>query len=219
VPMDPVRQIVFIHVPKTGGTSIEQLLGLDRPECLWSPSPLDGLQPVNRTPQHYTWGELLPHLPPGLAARAFKFAFVRNPWDRFLSEYMWRRSWYFNRPRSGSYYGTRHLESLDAFVRALDLVPEERTHATRGFDAHLEPQRSFLVGEDGALAMDFVGRFETFAADVGRVCRRLEVDAHALPHAMAGPPRSGYRGHYSSQARSAVARFYREDIEAFDYSF
>src|SRR5689334_15820095 len=117
--MDPVRQVVFIHVPKTGGTSIERLLGLERPECLWSPSPMAGLAPADRTPQHFTWRELRPHLPPGLAASGFKFAFVRNPWDRFLSEYAWRRQWYFNRPRHGWYYGERHLESLDAFVGAL----------------------------------------------------------------------------------------------------
>ena len=56
---------VFIHVPKTGGTSIRNALGL------------------GATPFHMTAQKLRDHHPE--AASRFSFTFVRNPWDRLVS--------------------------------------------------------------------------------------------------------------------------------------
>lgn len=52
---------IFIHIPKTAGSSIQEALGHGGHETIHHYMEQEGFN------------------------RAFKFAFVRNPWDRFIS--------------------------------------------------------------------------------------------------------------------------------------
>jgi hypothetical protein len=203
VPIDLERRIAFVHVPRTGGRSIAKLLRLDTTERFFSPTPLPALSPSDKTPQHFTLRELERNVGAAPLQGCFRFAFVRNPWDRFFSEYIWRRSWCLKRPHADTdyFYRADDLESLDAFVRTLDLPEPQRTDARRGFDGHLEPQRSFLLDRAGKVAVDFVGRFERFETDVRRVGERLGVRV------------------YSAYSRSAVASVFEEDVREFGYVF
>jgi len=64
---------VFIHVPKTGGTSVRHALGMTLGANHLSASQLY---------------DLYPHL-----CGRFSFAFVRNPWDRMVSYWSIGRPW------------------------------------------------------------------------------------------------------------------------------
>ena len=78
MPISHELKTVFIHVPKTGGQSISKMLGIPK-----------------GTPHNYYW-EGLTHL--RLSAIRdreniegyYTFMFVRNPYDKILSEYNWR---------------------------------------------------------------------------------------------------------------------------------
>src|SRR5215467_744977 len=63
MPVDVQKGVVFIHIPKTGGTSIERMFGLNKEESLFSYSPLPDYLPANRSPQHFTLRELKQNLP------------------------------------------------------------------------------------------------------------------------------------------------------------
>ena len=77
------HKFVFIHIPKTGGSSIETLF-LGKPQRRWAPE-------INHYFQHATAAELRNRLMNrDNFDRYFKFAFVRNPWDRIVSEMKWR---------------------------------------------------------------------------------------------------------------------------------
>ena len=52
---------IFVHIPKTAGSSIQEVFGHG------------GHETIHHFMNHEGFGE------------AFKFAFVRNPWDRFIS--------------------------------------------------------------------------------------------------------------------------------------
>ena len=76
--IDHKYKLIFIHIPKTGGTSIENLFN---PNQRWTESiekkrHLTAEQYKNRYPRR--WSEY------------YKFAVVRNPWSLVVSFYHWR---------------------------------------------------------------------------------------------------------------------------------
>jgi hypothetical protein len=153
-------------------------------------------------------------------ARLFKFSFVRNPYERIVSEYLYRN--YF-----------AHRSFRDFVLRKL---PEP------GWDddyRHVMPQYEMLHDANGRLLVDFVGRFEHLQRDFTEVCTRLGIEDATLPHRNPSNKRSRtlkrkvrnlvfgngedgkrrYTDFYDDETRAAVARLYRRDIDAFGYEF
>ena len=160
------------------------------------------------------------HLSEEQFSQYFTFAFVRNPWDRILSEYRYRNY--------------LHHFSFSDFV--LNKMPRP------GFDdqyRHVMPQYELLYDRDGKLLVDFVGRFETLQKDFETVCHRLGFEDASLPHRNRSDKKSrdlkrrlrnrlfmnGENRHrklsdfYTDKTRDAVAEYYRVDIETFGYQF
>jgi hypothetical protein len=219
---------LFVHIPKTAGQSIEQFfmsaLGLD-----WERDRASLWLQANDDPRRGT--EKLAHLSaaeytgcgyvtPEEFSGFFKFSFVRNPWDRILSEYRYRN--YF-----------QHRSFRD-FV--LNKLPSP------GWDdqyRHVMPQYDMLHDEQGNLLVDFVGRFESLQQDFDRVCGVLGIGVSTLPHRNPSDKKSrdlkrrlrnflyrnGENGlrhasdFYDDEIRDAVACYYRKDIETFGYEF
>jgi hypothetical protein len=80
------------------------------------------------------------------------------------------------------------------------------------------PQYQQLVGTDGSLLADFVGRVECMQRDYDAICARL-----VLPTATLGRVNSSrhgeYRQYYDEELREGVADFYRRDLDLFEYAF
>ncbi len=224
---------VFIHIPKTGGISVEHvflgLVGLS-----WdsrAPLLLRGNDDPSKGPPrlaHLTGTEYVTcgYLSRDQFDAYFKFSFVRNPWDRMVSEYKYRG----------------HPMRMPFKSWLLHHLPP------RGFtDAycHLVPQYQFLYDADGRLLADFVGRYESLQADFDRVCDRLAIARTPLPHenrSLDAPriqslndvkkrvrrwlwtlrPKNvypHYTQYYDDESRAFVAERYRTDIETFGYAF
>ncbi len=66
------HKIIFIHIPKTGGTSVHVLLKIHAGQFV-------------KRPQHLTFGEYVGLIGSESIKEYFVFAFVRNPWGRILS--------------------------------------------------------------------------------------------------------------------------------------
>lgn len=221
---------LYVHVPKTAGQSIEQFfcdrLGLD-----WD-SEEDRSRLLLQTNEDTSRGtEKLAHLSAieyvadGYISQAeydslYKFSFVRNPYRRLVSEYLYR-----------NYFSHR---SFRDFV--LHRLPEP------GWDdqyRHVMPQYDMLHDANGRLLVDFVGRFENLQADFDRVCAKLGIEDTKLPHRnpsdkasrnarrkfrnlvwFNGENRhSHWTDYYDDTTREAVNELYRKDIETFGYSF
>jgi hypothetical protein len=135
-------------------------------------------------------------------AHYFRFTFVRNPWDRMVSN--WKM---FNR-KPGRIQQLRSmtdqdLSAFDAFVRfAID-------HPNH----HWQPQVRFLPD-----SVDFIGRLETFDRDFAVVCDRIG-RADRSYEAANSLPSAHYSSFYSPETIEQVASFYSEDVEAFSYRF
>jgi len=179
-----VHRYIFVHINKTGGTSISKALA-DEPEPMW---------------KHMTAAQYRKVLPVRFS-NFFKFAFVRNPWDRMVSQYFFR----VGDTGQAGHLADRAPVSFPEFLR--DPFPL----------GHRE-QLSFISDDAGRRLVDFVGRFERLQADFDRVCDRLQRPRRTLPtlnQTQHGP----YTDYYDDETRRLVAELYRRDIAFFGYRF
>ncbi|MCB1890087.1 MAG: sulfotransferase family 2 domain-containing protein [Rhodocyclaceae bacterium] len=215
------HQCVFVHVPKTAGISIEHVFlaqyGLtwdERAPLLlrFNPDPALGPERLG----HLTATEYVDcgHISEAGFNAYFKFAFVRNPWSRLVSEFNYRR--YFTQM------------SFTEFVREGFPEPCNYSDAYR----HVLPQCDYLYDDTGRCLVDFVGRFENLQADFDRVCDTVGIPRTLLPHvnasesgedASASPRPAGaaaaHAAYYDAETRDLVGRLYQRDIETFGYRF
>ena len=204
------RQFLFIHIPKTAGTSIRTILSRHacQPELFWENRLLSAVGiNVNvvgpwwrkRLRPHCSSGDVQRHLPAEVFDRLFKFAFVRNPWDLLVSLYNFI-------PTRPTHRYQNHVASLSfpEFVNEWTMRPEI-------FQARR------ICDRRGALLMDFVGFFEDVARDFEVVCRQVDITAE-LPRANRSN-HADYREVYSDRLRRLVAARLAEDIEFLGYDF
>ena len=221
-------QCLFVHVPKTAGQSVEQFF-MDRLDLDWDRDR--AVVMLGDNPDRQRGTEKLAHLSAaeyvadGFVeanefARLFKFSFVRNPYERIVSEYLYR-----------NYFAHRSFR---------DFVLRKLPAPGWGDDyRHVMPQYEMLHDADGRLLVDFVGRFENLQRDFDEICRRLGIEDSRLPHRNPSNKRSRnlkrrvrnvifrngegskrrYTEFYDAETRAAVSRLYRRDIETFEYEF
>jgi Sulfotransferase family len=214
VPISHTLRCVFVHVPKTGGTSIETALGMFGP---WQEENRDAMFGLIHSPelvarglgsaflQHLSMPELGALHPRGELAGYFSFSIVRNPWDRMVSVY-----------RRTDPHLLEHAGRLGIQLGGLSFAQFlERSAAVA--HAHLADQARFVCDDSDRVLVDSLGRFETLEEDFGAICRRLGIEA-PLPR-LNTSEREGYRGYYDERTRAFVARRYRRDIELFGYTF
>lgn len=86
------HNLLFIHIPKTGGVAIERALGIkaaNEPKKLISKQK-ELIEGVRTVPQHFTPDILRERLGEDIYESSIKFTVVRNPYTRVLSEYFYR---------------------------------------------------------------------------------------------------------------------------------
>ena len=188
------HQCIFIHIPKVAGTSIARFFETEQPQSPPSALPFDpnDKSKFQPPPPHL---RALDYIRYGLATKEqfdsyFKFAFVRNPFARLVSEYRYRllaRKYDFN-------------------TWVMNELPRP---AWNDQYCHILPQYDFVYDDDGRLVVDFVGRFEHLSRDFKRglpeaehLVRRLAADQF-LRQYVASPWRSYGSQHSQSDHQPA----------------
>jgi hypothetical protein len=205
VPVDHDRQFLFVHIPKTGGTTILTVLGLWRSQRQADPTSLFG-DYAGFDLQHLTLAQVAQFLTAEEYSRYYKFAFVRNPWDRAVSAALWRTR-----------FADEGIRDLRDYVAWAEAVIRRGPHT--GSDVHALPQSAFLIGPSGEVEIDHIGRFETLEADFAAIAPRLSASPGPLPHKLRREERLPYRDYYHGDLRERVARLYAEDASRFGYRF
>jgi hypothetical protein len=201
---------IFVHVPKAAGQSIELLFVRAEGLAWGNREPL--LLRKNEKPGEGP--EYLAHLlareyvqygyvGPGDFASFFKFAVVRHPFDRYLSEYRWRLTVTpLDRP----------LPTMEALWRMRNAPPH------MGVARHLARQADYVTGEDGKVIVDRVLRYETLDQEIEPVLRQLLGTAPPLPVINRTPGPVLGRDALSDQMKRELYRHYEVDFDLFGYS-
>lgn len=159
---------VFVHIPKAAGQSVEQVFikALDltwdtRAPLLLRTNDNSALGP--RSLAHLTAQEYVEkkYMTPEQFSRYFKFTFVRNPYARLVSTYV-----YFD-----------YIEKFE-FKNFLEKIVARNIH-----DRQFIPQTQFIQDSTGNMLVDFVGRFENLQKDFDHVTDCVGLPRATLPHA------------------------------------
>lgn len=185
----PNGSFIFIHITKTAGTSIGNAIGL----------------PVKH---HLTAKEVIAKIGKQQWNVAYKFTFVRNPWDKVVSLYEYRRK------KDKTKLTSRNIPFTD-WVR-LTLGPDNDPYYYNNVKS-FQPQVEWLKDDEGVIAIDFIGKFESIRTDFEQIRQSIGT-SEELPHLNA-TKRSNYRDYYDNETRQIVASWYHEDIETFAYTF
>jgi hypothetical protein len=198
--IDHSHRFVFVHIPKTAGNSVNRVFGVS-----WQ--------------NHKDLGRYAREC--GALDGFFKFAIVRNPWDRLLSDY--------NYQKKKSRENKLHLFTPSGAVRSF----KEWVHAVFS-DPFCYPASDWggevsdgihrwspqvdWISLDGKIAVDEVIKLENLDEGFAKVLQRLGRPSVRLPRR-----NSRFHWHYShyydDATRDLVAEYYAKDIRRFDYSF
>ncbi len=152
----------------------------------------------------------------------FKFAFVRNPWDRLLSCYFDKVVRKKVPPKllaSAVGAGVEFYANMPfaEFVEAVHRIPDEKANP------HFRSQHLTVCGPDGEPMPDFLGRFENLREDFDRVAQEIGEPGLELPERNRKyVSKRGSRHHrdfYDERLKSLVHERYAKDVETFGYSF
>ncbi|OSQ51405.1 sulfotransferase family 2 domain-containing protein [Marivita geojedonensis] len=212
--LSPARKFIFVHIPKTGGTSLalalearanrDDILIGDTPKAIKRKGRVKNLTAKGRLWKHSTLADLDGALSPADLGGMFVFTLVRNPWDRIVSYYHWLRQQGFDHPAVTLAKST----DFTGFV----LHPET--------DASLcaFPAARYVTDATGVERASAYVRLEHLAEDLAPVEDHLGFRL-TVPHANASDRPREYRSAYSDQTAAAVAAMCADDIARFGYRF
>jgi chondroitin 4-sulfotransferase 11 len=158
----------------------------------------------------------------------FKFAMVRNPWDRIVSRYFYSMELDIEIERV-----MKNEKSTDAVkaerVAELKLTANtfKETGSFKEFISQLalgsvgKYRRNHILFRDQSWwlddRLDFIGRFENYNEDVKFICDTLDIpfkDVH-----LNKSTHDHYSAYYDQETIDLVADIYKKDIEVLGYDY
>ena len=208
------RRYVFIHIPKTGGTSLalalearamkdDMMLG-DTPKARKRRNRLKQVRTRGRLWKHSTLADIDGLVANNVLDDLFAFTLVRNPWDRAVSYYHWLQTQSFDR------LAVRLAQSLDfaGFVAHPQTLSSFRT----------SPAASYMRRADGREQCDAFIRIEHFEEDSAPLTKHLGFSL-TLPISNVSVRRRDYRAYYSDQNAESLGLACGIDTARFGYCF
>ena len=197
------KHFLFIHIPKTGGNSIQNVLMPFADDELVCEAPYqDGIERfelrngLTNTTKHSSLMEYRNSLPLSVYDGLYKFCCVRNPWERAISFYLspHRGGVQFRRPD---------------FIEFVKTIPP-MVHYLRE-----RPQQGL---RDATANFDKIIRFESLSEEFRDVCLNLGIASPHLPHRNRST-RKTVSSYYDDESKDLVAEIFREEVDVFGYEF
>jgi hypothetical protein len=210
----PGRKYLFLHIPKTGGTSLalalearamkdDTMLG-DTPKAVKRRAKAQRFETKGRLWKHSRLVDLEGMVPAEVLPDLMVVTLVRNPWDRLVSYYHWLREQSFDHP-------------VVQLAQALEFSAFLNAPHTMG-PIQNSPVRSYTSDATGRDWLTHAIRLEHLAEDLAPFEAHLGFSLD-LPHVNRSSRTGGYRDFYSKKDQELVSHLCAEDIARFGYSF
>jgi len=201
------HKFIFIHIPKTAGSSIRSALSefaLERNNSQLSRLLRRFNLPKNH--HNYRFGlhndlrKAQEKIPAELFSQYRKVAFVRNPWDQLASNYRYK------------VFGSSDKKSELSNIDFESFIQKEAKR-------HNRLQHDYLIDRNRKLQCDFLGRFENLAEDYNKLRDFLGIDLVELPSKNISLKKGSYQDYYNDETKEFVAQHWKKDIDVFGYEF
>jgi len=209
------RGYIFVHIPKTGGTSMafaledramaDDILIGDTPKARKRKRRLKDVETAGRLWKHSTLADIEGLMTREEIAQAFVFTLVRNPWDRVVSYYHWLRTQDFDHPAVG-------------LAKTLPFAEFLRDPVIAGSFERYPFGRYLCDGAGVEHAGAVYVRLEHLVDDLAPVEAACGFDV-ALTRANESARSRDWRPFYTDADAEQVASFCAEDIARFGYVF
>ncbi len=194
------RKLVFVHIQKTGGSTVHRLLQEHIPDIHMIGArhefAIRGMKELEG------WDEY------------FKFAFVRNPWDRLVSWY----SMVTKFKKSGNELWRYVRDNSSTFEEFIYNCTDEVEVREGVYYSFAYNQLDYVTDKNGNLLVDFIGRLENFEEDLREAFVRVGLELETVPHKNRSNHRH-YSAFYTPETEMIVRERFKRDIEYFGYEF
>lgn len=196
-------RFIYIHIPKTGGNSIQAALAPYSDDRLVFRKSMgnvvgeDGLQGLDvfnneigfnhPRHKHASIQDYYEKLGDEINSY-FIFTSIRNPWDRVVSQ-------------------TAFLSS--------DPLPQRKLSTE---ELNFPRPMVDYIARNGVVVVENFIRFESLQSDFDSICKKLGIDPPRLPHKNKSS-RNNYRDYFSPASLDFVQAKFRADIDLFGYAF
>ena len=195
------KKFIFVHIPKTGGTSVEHKLRKYG-------TVLQGKGNFDSIYYKHATALSIKRIMGDEYDKYFKFTFVRNPWDWVVSNYAFNRGlgrpWIINTGYSLSGKvpdWAKDMSFSEWLVWWIDtLYPSQSVMFTRA---------------NGEPLVDAIFKFESLTSDFNKLKTRLQlyIWRPRLPHLKSSNRRADYKSYYDDQSMKLVQEHFALDIE------
>jgi Sulfotransferase family len=208
------RRFIFVHIPKTGGTSFalayegraakDDILIGDTPKARQRAGRWKGVKTAGRVWKHSTLADVVGLVSPEEIEDFQTVTLVRNPWDRVVSYYRWLRMQGFAHPA----VGLAKTHDFSGFLHHPQTIAAFR----------LWPYGAYMRRSDGTEKPSVFIRLEYYIEDA------IPLAAHfgfglPLPRANESDRGRDWRPYYRDGDAELVGELCGEDIARFDYRF
>lgn len=198
------KKFIFAEITKTGSTSVCKALDM-YVEPFW-------FRP-NKKHWHLTKHKKIHG--DKIFNEYFKFVFTRNPWDKMVSQFCYRKAHY---QRKFKFVG----DDSQLFKQFVDIVYVGYKKSNRVKFTAMDPrQTSYILNDKGECLADFIGKYENLQGDFDTVCDYLKVERRTLPTRNKSRKRKtkNYVDYYDDETINKVSEMFKSDIEFLNYDF
>jgi chondroitin 4-sulfotransferase 11 len=197
------KKLLFCHIAKNGGQTVHQIM-----------EKLDNLEYYDN---HYSLIMLKEQINNDkLFNECLKFCIVRNPWDRMVSTY------FFRRDRKENDFGPKKQWTLDfnnwiKYIYSDEYKNQKNTHCVDVVKYHYGSSLRWVVDENNNIIANKIIKFENIDTELSDLFKM-----HGYTGAITKnnwTRHKHYRNYYNEENKKLVSENFKEDIEYFKYEF
>ena len=194
------KKCIFVHIPKTAGTSIEEFIKENGKNKILFFGKYN-----NRSLQHYTALELRNSVP-NIFNKYYKFSMVRNPYDRLLSEYYWIKI---------PGLGFKSNQSKDDFLNHAINIVTNKLYFIHTDNDHFIPQHNFIFDNKHKLIVNDVFKYENLDISIKHLKNKLNINGNFpfLQHT-----HSTKKDSWNDTQKELIYNLYKNDFIIFKYN-